>query len=805
MRHPAAAEALRAVVVGLTEGRAQRPRRGRLDAEPPGAVGVDLAGLPRRGGAPWNATHPGHRAGNGRRPADQPDIAGLVHRAGLAPGSGAGLGGLGLDHQTHRVGGGEGRVQGVGVHQGEHRAAGHRALGAGGGRGAIGLDRRDGVDRPLDDQLEAQPPVLVGRRTAHPRALEHQPGEGRVVRVPVVEQRGGEGHGRPRRGRSEGAVGQLDAHDPLPRGAERVERPGPRVAPDVRLHHVELGHRPGIAREPGEPGELPARDRAVEVPVQRVGEPREPVRRAALVTGGRDPIAEHAPRRGAEAGGPIVDQPVAVVVLTVAELGDPLARLGIAGEPPFAVTGEHPVGGAGPLPDDAGVALLGEGLVDLSVAVVVEVVADLAGRLDRCGGAGDSVPGLVADVDARGGALARLVDAGRAQGEVLVGLSVAVVVELVAGLVARLALLRVADGAVACLVAGRLAHRGARAHPGLARLAQPEAFVDLLVAVVVDAVAELRLPVARRRVAGGAVARLVADPRALALARPHPDDAGVAQVVERLVGLPVAVVVQPVADLSRRLDVLHAAERPARAGERPRPAQALELGLAGGPALGVLLVGVPVAVVVLAVAGLGLRGRDRDAAELAAAAHHPPLGARPELLGVAAPLVRGVLVRLPVAVLVEAVAVVGQLGALDLLADDAPPVTGGEPEGAHAVLAGVAVLPPARLSLVDAPVAVVVLTVAGLGLRDAPRLAHVGLGVGGQVHVDRARHERRRVARRRAPPQREGAQYCEGLAHQNFQVRVPPPGAGARLTGGASSCRTKTMTAPPATAAAPSP
>src|SRR5439155_145027 len=134
-----------------------------------------------------------------------------------------------------------------------------------------------------------------------------------------------------------------------------------------------------------------------------------------------------------------------------------------------------------------------------------------------------------------------------AAGVALVGLAVAVVVEAVAGLGARLLVLQAGDGAA---LAGGVA-RGAHAQ---------------VAGVAVDVAA------------------------------------GVA-----LVDHAVAVVVVVVAGLGARLDVLVTGDGAVGARGGARAAHALEAGVAGLVATGVVVVDLAVAVVVLVVAGLGAR------------------------------------------------------------------------------------------------------------------------------------------------------------------------------------------------------
>ena len=181
----------------------------------------------------------------------------------------------------------------------------------------------------------------------------------------------------------------------------------------------------------------------------------------------------------------VIDHAVAVVVLAVAGLHHGI-RAGITHQI-AAVTDEHAVGAEPRLAGDAALADAGHRLVDLTVAVVVQAVADLvAGRDLRLT---DEGPGLTAQpapgADAGRVALARIADAGDA----LVYEPVAVLIDAVTLLGARIVEALTDD--LAALALGdalgaqpRLAKVAGRAGAGIA-------LVDLAVAVVVEAVALL--------------------------------------------------------------------------------------------------------------------------------------------------------------------------------------------------------------------------------------------------------------------------------------------------------------------------
>ena len=412
-----------------------------------------------------------------------------------------------------------------------------------------------------------------------------------------------------------------------------------------------------------------------------------------------------------------------------------------------------------------------EAVVDHAVAVIVQPVARFGRRLRvaavRVGRTGRARPRGRAD-DQAVPALADAV-AGRAHrlalvGEVLVGQPVAVVVLAVAHLGAVLVRGPVRVGRAGGLHLGRALDdaRAALADPvtGLpeGRALVGEVLVGDAVAVVVLAVAEQLLV---REVGHAAV---VARPAALdalggnGLARA---DAAETAVVHRrrhaLVGVAVAVVVQPVAQLGPRLGMRPV--RVGRAGRRPVRAAFHDAQAAGAvahaqladrqPVVRHAVVDHAVAVVVLAVADfriglagrpvgvgrarrvlvVGLRALDRAGPALAQALARP---------ADARALVREALVGQAIAVVVLAVADLDEV--LDQLRPAHDALAVGRADQ-HAGLAQVQVRPGARLPerrppLVGGAVAVVVLAVADFRSRRLLRHAD-DLRLVGVVRADR--------------------------------------------------------------------
>ena len=313
--------------------------------------------------------------------------------------------------------------------------------------------------------------------------------------------------------------------------------------------------------------------------------------------------------------------------------------------------------------DDAGRV----GFIDQAVAVVVATVAALGGRRDHLPAADDGAV-YVADRQAAGPAVPNPFDAEAADAEVFIGDAVAVVVELIAGLVLGGEARSLADAKSAQATASHETFGQADPHThGAAHL---EALVPRAVAVIVEAVAELA---ARENLAGTEVPqgrRPAALPTVEAL--PHPALlrlscpavatltclAGVAER-DRLINTAIAVVVDGVADLlpigrhagpEGPFDADLAAGVAGSTGARPAVARE-------GDALEALVRAV-VAVVVDGVALLGTRGPGHGVAHdpLAAAATGDPArsaaGADPDGAGL---LQKESLVGAAVTVVVEGV------------------------------------------------------------------------------------------------------------------------------------------------------
>ena len=293
-------------------------------------------------------------------------------------------------------------------------------------------------------------------------------------------------------------------------------------------------------------------------------------------------------------------------------------------------------------------------VVGRPVAVVVQAVAQLRPGRDVL-----EAPHLaLIAVPSPPGALAQLPRRARCPTPrvALVRVAVAVVVPAVALLVVRhdFAHAHVRPVAIETWPVSPPAHAHPhRSHgPGVAGLDQRAAavcLVRLAVAVVVEAIADFGAGLAGLRVAYG---RPVggADPVAIRLAFP---DAVVARLrhPEPIVRLPVAVVVLPAADLGRRLSIRLAGQLAAQAVDDPGSADARLPRLAPPTALRFVLVRLPVAVIVQVVATLvrGLAGHARLRPPGRATVHHDGADA------LAAGLPSETLVRLPVAVVVEPV------------------------------------------------------------------------------------------------------------------------------------------------------
>ncbi len=379
----------------------------------------------------------------------------------------------------------------------------------------------------------------------------------------------------------------------------------------------------------------------------------------------------------------VIDGAVAVVVDAVEGLGHRVARLAAALDSALVVADESSGALTSAHADGAGTADV-ETFVRAAIAVVVVPVTPLVLRRDGVvvGNAQRVHPPVGGtDHDAGLGAFALPEGAVFPDIEVFVALTITVVVDVVAGLLAR--------GEGLAHTKGRAGEVGGVAHPltlnhagtetHVAGLIEVEVFVALAITVVVDAVAEFvghRL--ARHGVADDAVELRIADQFTRREAGALAGVAGLPKGGEGLVGLAIAVVVAPVAEL--------------RLGRRARG------GVADNGALGVtrpdalrgavtvaevanapdgvvtfgaeVLVDGAVAVVVDAVTGLGHRrsGLERQAIrtlalegeEVGRGAHHahPVTGADARLTGLAGVL--ETLINTTVTVVVAAVPELGE-------------------------------------------------------------------------------------------------------------------------------------------------
>jgi hypothetical protein len=353
----------------------------------------------------------------------------------------------------------------------------------------------------------------------------------------------------------------------------------------------------------------------------------------------------------------VVDFAVAVVVETVADF---VRRLGVgdalragAGVHGVAEIGDALRGAGGADAESARLAVPAEALqavVDVTVAVVVEPVAAFGRALELS--STDHAPDFAAPVALAAGAtvarVARLTD----HGHVFVDRPVAVVVQVVADLVAGDAVARAHDhpGDTGLLAAAAFTDAGHDTRGASAGVA----LVDLAVAVVVRLIAEFH--------AGGEVADAphAAGDAARRPAGTAPGFAGIAggtALGVAVVDLPVAVVVEVVAELGRRLDTLLAGERAVRAPREAIPTDAEPAGITGEEALGVIFVDCAVAVVVEVVAGLEARILAANAQKLAgnAGLHTGAAGALLIRLAIATAL-RIAFVEAFIAVVVRAVA-----------------------------------------------------------------------------------------------------------------------------------------------------
>jgi len=241
---------------------------------------------------------------------------------------------------------------------------------------------------------------------------------------------------------------------------------------------------------------------------------------------------------------PLVEVAVAIVVDTVADLRLGRPRPTITLGPAILSADQHPSGHTRTFADLALGAQI-EGFVHLSIAVVVEAIALLRTRCPwtrpaedlTADTSGHAVPSTLTQTDLAVGAEAV---------DVVVDNAVAVVVEAIAELVDRFAGDRIADHAISSGVADQHADHRALAHARVTLTSNVVAVVYRSVAVIVDAVAGLyawsALAHAEDRAANAAGGASPASPRLLSLTR-------LTCFGLPLVDLSVAVVVEAVAQL----------------------------------------------------------------------------------------------------------------------------------------------------------------------------------------------------------------------------------------------------------------
>ena len=432
----------------------------------------------------------------------------------------------------------------------------------------------------------------------------------------------------------------------------------------------------------------------------------------------------------------LVDLSVTVVIQPVADLLTLRARLGVADHAmPGRGAHAHTVTLAGAGADRTGGSEVHEALVDAAIAVVVPVIADLVVRWARLGTADHVGAVFVARAHAGAGAGT---DAGGARGveagEAVVDDAIAVVVEAIADLGGGGAGLDGADDLGAIFAAGAHAVALAVAHAGDAHRAQGlEAFVHGAVAVVVHPVADLRarltgLGVTDHMVAGGGAHAYARAPADAGAHRAGPSETG-----EPIVDVAVAVVVEAVAELGLGIDRRGVADDRAtvlRADADPGSLAGSDADPARGADVDVALIDCAVAVVVETIAPLGCghapRGIAGGRVAVGGAAQHAGALARAQAHQTGAVSLGEVLVRLAVAVVVEAVAEIGLFShagvgaAHDCGLVEAADADAGALTGAHADATGHVQI---GKGLVHLPVAVVVEAVAGL------RCGLAGLGV----------------------------------------------------------------------------
>jgi len=199
---------------------------------------------------------------------------------------------------------------------------------------------------------------------------------------------------------------------------------------------------------------------------------------------------------------------------------------------------------AGARADAAGVAEA-ESVINNPIAVVVYRVADLGCRRTRARRASHAALAVALQRAGRG-ARAYALCACAPELEPVVNHTITVVIDRVARLSSRLSSDRIADDPAAG-VTDKLPRRAARAHARSTELAEPEPLVDLAVTVVVDCVAHLVGGQARRGVAPRA-ACVVADQRACRSTSACADRTRLTER-EAIVDLAVAVIIFTVACL----------------------------------------------------------------------------------------------------------------------------------------------------------------------------------------------------------------------------------------------------------------
>jgi len=312
----------------------------------------------------------------------------------------------------------------------------------------------------------------------------------------------------------------------------------------------------------------------------------------------------------------IVNDAVAVIVNVVAYLGGRHATILRHGPLAVAVVAHLP--GRADMAADTAVGRVGEEvdpLVDEAVAVVVDVVAHLGGRNAIVGwhvpGTGTVLTVLAACTSPSAHAAVGIVDE---QVEAVIDDAVAVIVNAVADFGTGGAVDRGSDPLAVAVVTHLSGSANQTAGAAVELVAQQvEALVDGAVAVVVGVVANLRTGTAVEHRSDQLAVAIVADRARTAITTAHAAVGVVGEEVESLVDEAVAVVVAIVADFGSRHAVVH------RHGELAYRVLADGAGIAHAAACAAVeriaeevepLIDVPVAIVVDVVAELGSR---RDA------------------------------------------------------------------------------------------------------------------------------------------------------------------------------------------------